>query len=410
MSDTMIQTPLELVNVTIPFGKLEQLMKPQIVDTENGPVEGIGKLEHAWHFLQVYCGWGLRLPSNDTDFKLLLNTDEIGAYDFYPSMKEGASLLKENCRNFISGTMPKMVQVGNDLASFAQSASNNDGEMFKIIIDLLDGEDADPESALDLIQSLRDDAEAAIGHTKEVQSELGAFKAGLTEGSAKIEAAKESIEKDSKTNLEEMEKLASNDPKVAGSLAQLRKAQADAQALYDHNVVVAATSPTYAWVFPFGTIAGITVATVYGVRATEALEDLDKAKQAIKEANAKLDRAVNANATYTLANSATSNILRYTDRAIETTTEVQNGWNGILQGLGDVAKEIGRTMKTTDEGERLMKTKLVIMFLKRTEEAWRELEPALTLLTKNPYVTFEPKPMSPGEVAAEIRSELENAA
>ena len=52
-----------------------------------------------------------------------------------------------------------------------------------------------------------------------------------------------------------------------------------AQQTKDYDVVVAATSPTYAWIFPFGTIAAAGVETGYTIKALEAKRKAEQAER-----------------------------------------------------------------------------------------------------------------------------------
>ncbi len=62
---------------------------------------------------------------------------------------------------------------------------------------------------------------------------------------------------------------------------------------YNHDVVVAATTPSYAWVWPAGTIAAAVVAGIYGHRAVEALDRARAAQDKINKLTA--DLAADAN-------------------------------------------------------------------------------------------------------------------
>lgn len=399
--------------IDLAFADLEKLLKPRlvVVDPKTGQtVEGAGELEHAWHFLQVYCGWGLRLPTDDSDFQNMLNTKEVASFRFYPTMKDGCTILKTQCRSFTTDLLPKMVQVGNDLSRFANSARNDDGQMFKIVIELLEGDSPDPASAIDLIKSLQGDAKTAISNADAVQAGLGKFKSDLTSGSQKIALSHEAIEADDKTNRATMDKLTSDDPELAGSLANLEKLRKEATDRYSHDVKVAATTPTYAWVTVFGLIAAAVVAGIFGDKAVKDLKKIDELDEKIKNAKDELARAVAANNTYSLADTAVVKIAQYTDAALDATTRVQNGWNAILKGLGDVSTELARTMTTDDEAEKLRATTLVKKFLQRAEEKWRGIAPTLGLLTQHPYVKFDPKPKSLAEITEEIDSNVKDAA
>ena len=71
---------------------------------------------------------------------------------------------------------------------------------------------------------------------------------------------------------------------IAETQRELDKASAD----YNYDVTVAATTPTYAWIFPFGTIPAVVVAGVYGKRATDAYKKMGECRDQIKTAQGDL--------------------------------------------------------------------------------------------------------------------------
>ena len=75
---------------------------------------------------------------------------------------------------------------------------------------------------------------------------------------------------------------------------------------YDHDVVVAATSPSYAWVFPIGTIAASVVAGVYGDRAIKALKRAKAAQAEIDALEAELQVNANLMKSLTISNQGLS--------------------------------------------------------------------------------------------------------
>ena len=393
----MSEEKLNTISITDSFQPLEALLVPK-ANPEN-------TLEYAWHYIQVYAAWGLRLPSDEVDYKLLLNTEAPAGFLFYENMLKGTSEIKTACSSFMTDTLPKIIQVGNDLSSFANNASNDDGEMFKIIIELLDD---DPESALDLITDLQSDAKKALKNADDVQSKLGTFKTSLISANKSIGLAQTKIEEDSATNTATINELSTGDL----SIEKMRENKERMTKHYGEAVAVAATTPTYSWVLippplPGGLVAGITLAIIYGSKAVQLLKDIKENEDNIRKANNDLARAISAQETVVLAHQAVTNIDKYTRIAILHTTTVQNGWNSISKGLIEVSKEINRTTSETDEGEKLRRTKLVKTFLNRTEEQWRLLAPALNKLTEAPYIHVEPQSKTIDELTEEVQMALE---
>ena len=83
-----------------------------------------------------------------------------------------------------------------------------------------------------------------------------------------------------------------------------------ASADYNYDVTVAATTPTYAWIFPFGTIPAVVVAGVYGKRATDAYKKMGECRDRIKTAQGDLQAKM---AMVGCLRSATDSVSRIAD-------------------------------------------------------------------------------------------------
>ncbi len=73
---------------------------------------------------------------------------------------------------------------------------------------------------------------------------------------------------------------------LAQLIGQIQSAAAtieDLWAEYKHDVIVASTTPTYAWIPFYGFIAGPVVAGVFGAKAVEALNQIHNLEKQINE-------------------------------------------------------------------------------------------------------------------------------
>lgn len=113
-----------------------------------------------------------------------------------------------------------------------------------------------------------------------------------------------------------------------------------ANAEYEHDVIVAATSPTYAWVFPLGTIAAAVVAGVYGKKAVDALDRAHAATKKIKELDAK--RQADANLMMSLHTSqlGLSGNIAAISAALPVIQKIQGVWAAISDDLASISSLI----------------------------------------------------------------------
>lgn len=153
---------------------------------------------------------------------------------------------------------------------------------------------------------------------------------------------------------------------------------------YNHNVVIAATTASYSWIVPVGTVAAAVVAGVYGRRAVEAL---DKAKAAQKKINS-LEDQIQANANLMVAiNSASyalDSISLAISEALPVIQKIQGVWGGISNDLNNIVQMI-------DEDIRKALPVIMSLGVEEAMNAWRNVGYAADLYRINAYVTEQPQ-------------------
>jgi hypothetical protein len=348
-----------------------------------------GPLWSAWHFLQVYSHWGLQIPYTKEALALQLGTTQPGSYAFFLPALEAYNSVHTACSYFLTDVFRKVVDLGNDLHQFAKDAGEKDG-LLVAVVNLLDANDN--ESALTLIKDLRSKAEKNEGNARTVGTNLATYKTQLIGASGQLKLVDEEVEKDAKTQQATINKLTSTDPECAGSLAQISKFIKMYQENYEQYVIIASTTPTYAWVvwpvppLPLGLIAASVVAGIYGTRAREALEELRKWQGHLEKANKELQAAVTAHAVQSTAHTGLNGASILTDKAIGHTTTVQNSWNGLARQVQSVEESLEKMM----QGDRtaLAQKPVIKAYLTRVRSAWEKIVPPLKELTDNPYITI----------------------
>ena len=360
-------------------------------------------LWYAWHFLQVYSNWGLGIPHTEASLKLQLAISEPGQFVFFNVMKEGYNEIHEACGEFVSEIFPKVIEVGTSLLHFASDASTGDGELFSVLIELIDTNDTN--GALELIGDLQETAKANKKKAEDVGKLLGRYKGKLASAKAKVNLTQKQVDEDEKTSQAAIDKLAAGADQE-GSLAQLNQLLGSKKDEYTHNVLVASTTVTYFWVaFPGGLIAAATVAGVYGDKAVKTLNDVHRLEDEIKKGNAELKTAIEVNKIQRAAFTSLAETQHYTDLAIVHTTTVQNAWQAIFDNLKVVADKVAK-MTTGDEQTVLQNQTLVKNYAKNAGEKWALLIPPLKELTRDPYIVVAEGEKSLGELATEVQKEI----
>ncbi len=372
-----------------------------LVKKPDSPTEE--NLWYAWHFLQVYSIWGLRLPYTEASLKLKLGISDPGQFSFFGGMKEAYGDIHEACGEFDSTIFPQVIEDGTNILDFASDASQGDGDIFSVLIELIDADD--DNGALELIGDLREttkENEEKAGTVKEL---LGAYKGKLASAKGKIDIVQESVNKDEKTSQATIDKLKGS-ADVEDSLANLQKMLAAKKAEYKHSVVVASTTTTYAWVGLPGLIAASTVAGIYGSKAVKLLREVEELEDKIAKKNEELNTALQVNKAQDSAITSLSETEHYTDLAIAHTTTVQNAWQSISANLNYVAEKVADMTKEKDN-QQVLKTKAIVKkYAENAGKKWALLIPPLKELTRNPYIVVADGEKTLGDLATEVEKEI----
>jgi hypothetical protein len=380
-----------------------------LVKTPESPAEE--NLWYSWRFLQIYSFSGLRLPNTEASLKLRLGMSDPGKFSFFVGMKEAYNEIHEACNEFVSKIFPQVIEVGTSLLDFASDASLKGGDVFSVLIEMLDAKDEkgnpkpDTAGALELIGDLQKTTKTNQEKAGQVKELLGSYKAKLVSAQAKVETVQTAVQADEMTSQATIDKL-SGEEGVAGSLKNLKKMFADKKAEYDHYVVVAATTPTYCWVGLPGLIAAATVAGVFGDRAVKALKEVHRLEDDIAKQDLALNTALQTNKVQDAALASLKETQRYTDLAIAHTTTVQKSWQAISASLSYVADKVAKMTTQQDAQTVLASMALVKRYAKISGEKWDLLIPPLKALTRDPYIVVEKGEKSFGDLAKEVEKEI----
>jgi hypothetical protein len=379
-----------------------------IKNRENGTSE----LSDSWHFLQLYSYWGIFLPNTENALKLKLHIKDPLSFSFFPSMLDAYSKLHDASNDFINNIFNKVVALGNDLKSFAEQAATRNPELekdttksiFTVAIECLD--DSDLESALALITDMQESAAANATASGEVIKLLAGYKAKLSDGVGKLTNVGVAIESDNRTSKATIERL-SGDKDTLGSIANSVKLLQESNERYKQDVIKATTTLTYGWVFPYGTIAAVIVAGIFGDRAVKELRNLDEMTAKLKTKSLELETAVTTVQTQNMAQSGVTQALALTDSAITHTTILQNAWNGLDGELRKVLELLNKSTATVDD-KVVLKNKVVVKtYLTNAGNAWANVLLPINQLTANPYITVNRNEVTLTQMADDVQKEID---
>ncbi|OJJ33367.1 hypothetical protein ASPWEDRAFT_70912 [Aspergillus wentii DTO 134E9] len=136
---------------------------------------------------------------------------------------------------------------------------------------------------------------------------------------------------------------------------------------YTHDVVVAATTPTYAWVTILGLIAAVVVAAVVGHRAVEMKDTILDLTNTIKSENDELKAAHTVQIDITRMDTSQGNLkdlIKVTKAALNVLELLEGVWTEIkteLKGIQDLLK---------DDSEHEIKTIIVQIDVNQVFDEW----------------------------------------
>ena len=394
---------------TLPDGALVlKAFETVIKNRENGTSE----LSDSWHFLQLYSYWGTFLANTEAGLKTKLHIKDPLAFSFFSPMLEAYSKLHEASTDFIEKIFNKVVDLGNDVKSFAdQAATEKPAEngkqqesLFVTIIQCLD--DSDFESALEFISTMQQRAAANYKASGEVKDLLAGYKIKLADGVGKLSNVSTFIESDNRTSKATIAKLSGGDD-VMGSIANNVKLLKESNDRYKQDVIKATTTLTYGWVFPYGTIAAIIVAGVFGDRAVKEMKNMDELTSRLKTRSSELETAVTTVQVQSMAQEGVNQALALTEKAIDHTTTLQNAWNGLDRELKNVMELLNSSTKTVDEQKVLKSTLVVKTYLNNAGKAWTNVLPSINQLVANPYITVNKNEVTITQMTEDVQKEID---
>ncbi|WP_025739024.1 alpha-xenorhabdolysin family binary toxin subunit A [Salinivibrio socompensis] len=353
--------------------------------TEGGPGFSLSKRE--WLAIQVYVTNALSLPTNQQEFKNSLGPGAPDDLSDFDKLIACYSDINIHCTAWQNDTFPTSVSLASQVYAYGINkvpiyypAINKETA---ILVDDPDNENA-KKALKAILDNLEKTAKGYANSAAEVASAIRKFADQTSADQTTLVGPKGDAGLVKYYNDEYGSKSAE-----VRSLTEEIKAQgvvlATAQEEYEHDVIVASTTPTYGWIFPVGTIAAAVVAGVYGDKAVKALDRAKAAQKKIDELNEQ--RAADANLINAihLAEQGMGQISRELAGALPVIQKIEGIWGGIADDLASIAKLIDTDIRQVPP---------IIMNLGVDEaiKAWHNVALAANAYRLNAYIQETGKP------------------
>lgn len=363
----------------------------ELVKSNPAPKENPFLLSSAeWLAIQVYVNDAVSLPTNTDAFQKSLGPDAppINTADF-KSLIDCYATINAHCKEWQDTTFPASINLAGDIVAYAQKAPIYYGAINTVAQKLVTNpNDTQSQAALKaIIDNLAASATTYQGNAQHVADMISTF-ANQTASDKNTLLGPDGSGKESGLMKQYMDKYGSSSVEVKSLIDQLdglNKLLVADTAEYNHDVIVAATTPTYGWFFPFGTIAAAIVAGIYGDKAVKALDRIHAEQAKIATLSAQLQADANLVADLALANKGITQISTEITNALPVIQKIQGIWGAIATDLTNIGNII-----QNDIAQALP----IIMNLGVDEAitAWQKLGTEADSYRVNAYITVTTNP------------------
>jgi uncharacterized protein Yka (UPF0111/DUF47 family) len=283
--------------------------KPITTDVASSPFLIDAK---SWYAINVYVLNGIRLPSD------MPYADINGAY----------ALVRAHTTTWRDVSFPKTISVADDIVDYASKAPR----LYQALLDAsnaLDGLktgtpafDEQKRRMLTILDRLIGEATKHAVNTKAVKDMVLEFRSQTASDHVTVQSINTYY-------LGQFGAQSDKSKEMVKEIAALHDAIDDMNREYDKAVITAATSPTYAWIFPFGTIAAAVVAGIFSDQAIKLKKQIEKARDALGTMEAEQKRRMELLALLATSSKSTSGIEKLMGPACDALDKIAGTWSAI---------------------------------------------------------------------------------
>jgi hypothetical protein len=302
--------------------------------------------------VQTYVEAALKLPTTDDAMKLQLGlstTDEVTQYIDLLTIYQQVFV---HCNTFKTTTYPMTVALASDIVHYNTKVPIYYGAMNTVLNDWVGNGGTMPDDMVQkklvaLANSLQHTVQGYAKNAQQAFDFLDNFVKQTEQDNVNFQALNTKY----RTKLEGEDGLIKQDIQ---QIATLRQALKDLNDQYAHDVTVAATTPTYAWVIipfpPFyvGLIAATTVASVYGKRASDDLANIHSLIEQLAQEQADLQKAFSLVSQLRLADDSLSQIIKQAQAALPILQTMEGIWGGIASDLNNLSTVVEQDIKQAE--------------------------------------------------------------
>ncbi|OXX24061.1 hypothetical protein B9J88_06385 [Vibrio sp. V05_P4A8T149] len=342
-----------------------------------------------WIQIQFFATTAKALPITEQDMRNQFQmTDDVVMDGVYTDLLQSYSNINSLAGEWLDpqGHKDQMISLAADLSSYSGTVVTSGNVLYTMVNRLTEAAIAEDEELFNKYKSaikgflvqMRDDTVRFNNDGKALGDKLTSFINLLAQ---------------EKINLDQVEERNADILTNDGSAIQEKIARliAEKDALNDEYskwVTVAGTSPTYAWLFPWGTLAAIGSASAGTAYALELKERLENKAQELEDANIELTQTIAIYQSWVLAKGNVVNIRSEIVKANQSLGKLRGGWATILGQLNGVLSIIDNinskdVLDNTNIFTAAFQTQSNVSLL---QDKWRKVEALSEKWIENAYV------------------------
>jgi hypothetical protein len=291
--------------------------------------------------LQQYVDTGVKLPVSQSALKMLLkyNDDQSKTFE---NLIEVYSKIYQHCSHFRTQVYPESVKSASNILAYAIKVPDYYDDIIAAFQDFVDGKitkEAAKVEIKDYTGSLRTNIGFYVTKLDEVHTAIQQFDTDTLADQGELDRATASYSDTFKLN-----DAAILEQQTA--IDNLKNEIETVKAEYTQSVIIASTTPIYAWVPFFGYIIGPTVAGLYGAKAVELDKKIAALKAELETKTADVQLRTELKGTLSLVNENLAETSKKCSAALESLARIKTVWTNldaalenIPTGLDDIDKK-----------------------------------------------------------------------
>ncbi|MGO9319825.1 MAG: alpha-xenorhabdolysin family binary toxin subunit A [Solirubrobacteraceae bacterium] len=308
--------------------------------TAGGPAFMLSVAE--WVTIQTYVTDALALPVNEEEFRNSLGPGAPSNLSDFTQLIACYKAIEQHCTTWNSTTFPQTVALADAVYEYG---ANKAPVYYPPILkeaEILEREPNNEQAKAALkaiLEALEKTANEYATKAKAAAAEIHKFMADTESDSTTL------IGPDGQSGLvKHYNERYGEESEAVKNLVKEIDAQkiilASANAEYNQDVIIASTTPTYAWVPWVGIVAAAVVAGIYGDRAVKALDKAHAARDKIDSLAATERADANIMTAIHSATQGMTTIVTALSRALPVIQKMEGAWASIATDVANIVKII----------------------------------------------------------------------